>query len=258
MELRLNKLHEIDVVDFLDAVSKECVDLIVADPPFNKGKDYGKDYDDKLGLEEYYQFCQRWIELGFQTLKSTGSFWVYTNSQHLGRLQTIMNCYGCWQNTIVWRYTNPTPDKKRFPKGWSGWLFFSKSNDFYFNPFFEAVKPFTKDKKSTVELTRLDDVWNDISKLTGGYLAQREVILIGDKRVFVYQLPEKMIARIVGCCSQEGDLILDLFSHSATTSVVSVRMRRNFMAVEQSPYFVQMSNRRLQKEKERIKGFFKV
>lgn len=232
-------------------VKDEIADLIIADPPFNQGKDYGEEYNDKKKTEEYYQFCYEWIKLGFKALKPTGSFWIYINSKHLGRLQVIGENFGIWQNTIVWKYTNPTPDKKRFPKTWSAWLFFSKTDNFYFNPLSEAIRPHSRPGYSEVEKSRIYDVWDDISKLTGGYLAQEEVVLKPgtQERIFIYQLPERLISRIVRSCSKENDLILDMFSHSATTSIVALKLRRNSIAIEQDKYFSQKAQERIEREK---------
>ena len=257
--MKENQIHCIDVVDGIEKIKSNSIDLIIADPPFNKDKNYGKDYNDKKEIEEYYNFCEQWIKQGFRVLKDTGSFWIFINSEHLGKLQTLGQKYGLWQNTIVWHYTNPAPGTKRLPKTWAGWLFFSKTNEFYFNSDCEAVNSYSK-HGSEVDKTRLTDVWNDISKLTGGYLAQAEVVLKPNSknRVFVYQLPEKLIERIIRLCSKTNDLILDIFSHSATTSALSIRSRRNFIAIEQNEYFIKNAKQRLEREKRIQKMAFKL
>ncbi|KKL56962.1 hypothetical protein LCGC14_2240150 [marine sediment metagenome] len=131
-------------------------------------------------------------------------------------------------------------------------MFFSKTNNFYFNPYSEAVNTYSKHKPK-IKKTRLCDVWFDISNLVAGYLAQKEVVLKQNSKaqVFVYQLPEAIITRIIKSCSKKDDLILDLFSHSATTSAMCIRLRRNYLAIEQDQYFIDEANKRL--ERERIK-----
>lgn len=259
MPKKLNTVYCCDVTKL--TIETKTVDLIIADPPFNKGKNYGEGYDDNKSKEEYYEFCESWIKWGFKVLKDTGSFWIYINSQHLGRLQVICEQYGIWQNTVIWHYTNPTPDKKRLPKTWGGWLYFTKSNEYTFNSHAVSVpaqvNPNSKVGPS-VNRTRLSDVWNDIPKLTGGYLAQKEVILVGSKRICIYQLPERLIDRIVKISSNEGDLILDMFSHSGTSSVIAMRLRRNFIAVEQDKFFAEQINKRLRLEATRNKMRFNL
>jgi len=224
-------------------------DLIIADPPFNKGKDYGDLVNDSKDLNEYYTWCQSWVQKGFELLKETGSFYVYCSSQHLGWFQMIMAKYGVWQNTIVWGYTNPTPDKKRFPKTWSAFLFFTKKKiGYYFNPYAVFVEGFKTNLFSKVKKTRLSDLWLGISKLTGGYLAQKEVILKPGtkKRECIYQLPEMLLENILLSSSKPGGLVLDLFSHSGTTSAVAKKNNRESIAVEINKDYCKIIKMRLQ------------
>jgi len=222
-------------------------DLIVADPPFNTGKDYGSLVDDKKNLNEYYEWCEDWMKSCFGLLKSTGSFYVYCPSQHLGQFQITMSKYGVWRNTIVWGYTNPTPGRRKFPKSWSAFLFYTKSDEFYFNADAMEVEGFKTNPDSEVKRTRLTDLWLGVSKLTGGFLAQKEVLLKPGtkKRACVYQLSEKLLERIVLSSSKEEDLVLDLFAHSGTTSAVAKKLNRSSIAVEINSGYCKLVEKRL-------------
>lgn len=59
------------------------------------------------------------------------------------------------------------------------------------------------------------------------------------------QKPEEIIERIVLCSSQKGDVILDLFSGSGTTGVVSVRHDRKYIGIEISEEYLQISKKRI-------------
>jgi len=235
-----------DALDELKKIGDNYFDLIIADPPFNKGKNYIGGICDNFPEEEYYEYHEKIIRHCFRILKPTGCIYWYINSYHLGKFQTIMQKYGVWQNTIVWHYTNPTPDKKRYPKTWSAFLFFSKTNNFYFNSELKLGKSFCtnlnfiKDDK-----IRLYDLWWDISKLVSGFLAQKECIFDGDKRACLYQLPEELIKRIILTSSKDDGTILDLFSHSGTTSYCAKLLERNWMAIEISEYYGRLIKNRL-------------
>jgi len=247
--IELNKIYCEEVETFLPLIPSGVAGLIIADPPFNKNKDYGEGYDDNKVLEDYYLFCETWIKEGFRILKDTGSFYIYINSRHLGRLQSIGSKYGIWQNTIIWHYTNPTPDLKRFPKTWGGFLFFSKTDNFFFSPYSESVPTLVSGRRRMTEgESRLYDVWWDISKLVPGYLAQKECICNSKgERIFWYQLPEKLIERIIRCSSETGELILDIFSHSGTSSAIACRLSRNYLAVERNKYFCEEIEKRVKR-----------
>lgn len=236
-------------VDELNKFSDGYFELIVADPPFNRNKDYGELVNDNVSLEEYYSWVETWIKLSFQKLKANGSFYIYINSRHLGRFQVICEKYGVWRNTIVWHYTNPTPSKKSYPKTWSGFLFFTKTDDYKFFKNEKMLQHQTNLKGWRNKQVRLYDCWQDISKLVSGYLAQEECVFYPRtrNRIFVYQLPLKLIKRLVLTSSEEGDTVLDLFSHSGTTSCACKEYGRNSIGVEINPEYCVEIQKRLDK-----------
>lgn len=247
-----NLIENTNIINGINSLPDNYCDLIIADPPFNQKKEHiYKSIKDDMPITEYYEWCEEWIKDGFRVLKNTGSFWIYINSKHLGHLQTIMSKYGIWQNTIIWHYTNPTPDTKRFPKTWSAFLFFSKTDEFTFHPEAETSRSFGSNI-----ITRMPDLWEDISKLTGGVFAQKEVVLYPNelKRIFPYQLPIKLISRIIKFCSNPNDIIIDLFAHSATTSICSLLLKRNSIAMEKDTFFAEKAKKRI---KQAQFGFFK-
>ncbi len=61
----------------LPLVKDEVVDTIFADPPFNIGKEYGKNTDDCLPDEHYIQWCREWLAECVRVLKPGGSLFLY-------------------------------------------------------------------------------------------------------------------------------------------------------------------------------------
>lgn len=49
-------------------LESERFDLIVADPPYNLGKNYGNNHDDK-GIDEYLAFSRSWLDESYSTLR---------------------------------------------------------------------------------------------------------------------------------------------------------------------------------------------
>ncbi|EIT6001529.1 site-specific DNA-methyltransferase [Salmonella enterica subsp. enterica serovar Anatum] len=82
-----------------------------------------------------------------------------------------------------------------------------------------------------------DDVWN-IS-----ILQQKDPERTG----FNSQKPEKLIARIIGACSTENDLVLDFHLGSGTTAAVAHKMGRRYIGIEQMDYINDITVPRLQK-----------
>jgi len=69
------------------------------------------------------------------------------------------------------------------------------------------------------------DFWTDI-KTTGGVGQEGGVLFPNGKK------PEALIKRIIGMCSNPGDLVLDSFAGSGTTGAVAHKMGRRWIMVE--------------------------
>ena len=61
------------------------------------------------------------------------------------------------------------------------------------------------------------------------------------------QKPEYLLERIILASTQEGDLILDPFVGSGTTSVVAKRLGRRSFGIDSSEEYLDIAKRRLQK-----------
>ena len=57
----MGALYSADCMKVLPLLKDEVVDTIFADPPFNLGKEYGKNTDDSLPDERYIQWCREWL-----------------------------------------------------------------------------------------------------------------------------------------------------------------------------------------------------
>ncbi|MCC2684393.1 MAG: hypothetical protein K0R75_1292 [Paenibacillaceae bacterium] len=69
------------------------------------------------------------------------------------------------------------------------------------------------------------DLWMDI-KTTGGVGQEGGVLFPNGKK------PEKLLQRIIGMCTREGDWVLDSFAGSGTTGAVAHKMGRRWIMIE--------------------------
>ncbi|MDP8228789.1 MAG: DNA methyltransferase, partial [Candidatus Electryoneaceae bacterium] len=60
MEELWDRVFNEDMLVGLDRIPDETIDLIIADPPYGLGKDYGNN-SDKLDPEEYLRWSRQWI-----------------------------------------------------------------------------------------------------------------------------------------------------------------------------------------------------
>ena len=83
----------------------------------------------------------------------------------------------------------------------------------------------------------MQDIWTDIPPLMG---SSREWI------DYPTQKPEALLDRILNASSNEGDLVLDCFCGSGVTPLVAERLGRRWIASDQSPLAMQVTQKRLQ------------
>ena len=71
------------------------------------------------------------------------------------------------------------------------------------------------------------------------------------------QKPEKLIAKLILASSDEGDMILDPFLGSGTTSVVAKKLGRGYVGIEKNPTYCSWAEERLEKADtdKRIQGY---
>ena len=60
------------------------------------------------------------------------------------------------------------------------------------------------------------------------------------------QKPEKLIAKLILASSNEGDLILDPFAGSCTSSVTAKKLNRRYIGIEQNELYVAWGEKRLE------------
>jgi site-specific DNA-methyltransferase (adenine-specific) len=58
-------------------------------------------------------------------------------------------------------------------------------------------------------------------------------------------MPEQLLGRIIRACSNEGDVVLDPFSGSATTLAVAKKLNRRFLGCELSKEYAAQGTTRL-------------
>lgn len=112
------------------------VDLIYIDPPFNTGSDF--EYKDKFQDSTWLTLMENRLELARKFLSDRGSFYLHLdhNANYRGReLLNVVFGEENFRNEIVWRRKQATS----FGDSYFGividtLLFFSKDNNFIFNP----------------------------------------------------------------------------------------------------------------------------
>ena len=97
-----NIIHCEDCIEGMKKLADETVDIVICDPPYNIGKDFGNN-SDKQEMEIYLLWCDNWITECLRILKPMGTLYIYGFSETLAFIRTRIFCNVRW---LVWHYTN--------------------------------------------------------------------------------------------------------------------------------------------------------
>lgn len=109
-ELIYNNIYNDDCIIGMKKIEKDSVDIIICDPPYNIGKDFGND-SDKQNMDVYLSWCDDWISECLRILKPSGTLYIYGFSENLAYIRTRIHCNVRW---LVWHYTNKTVPSLNF------------------------------------------------------------------------------------------------------------------------------------------------
>ena len=248
LKLPINQIIEGDSLEILKKFPDESVDLVLTDPPF------GINYD-KWDKKDFTWF-ENWIKECFRLLKNNGSFYIFSNWKKIAELKLLCDKYGIIQNWIIWCYRNGGATKKRWARKHTDILFYTKSNDYKFNPqrhrlYYdkEFFRKYKKDKKGRIYVdTLMTDWWDDIPSLINVSKERKYNWDNKHKAIIKTQKPIALIERIILASSKENDLILDPFIGSGTTAVACKKLKRNYIGIDLSPNYCKMAEERIRNQ----------
>ncbi|MCP3905025.1 MAG: site-specific DNA-methyltransferase [Planctomycetes bacterium] len=234
------RLYVGDCRDVLPALpDRGAVDLVFADPPFNWDVPYGE-WHDGMPRAEYERFTFDWLDACVDVLAPHGSLWVNIPDDTAAEVVMHLKRRGLTMiNWCVWHF--------RFGQHRSTSFIMSKVHALYFvrdpdertwNP--EAIlEPSdrasiygdarTMAKSEHKGLRVPMDVWY------GQYLGRIQGNNKERRHGHHNQIPEAYLERVVRSCSNAGDLVLDPFLGSGTTSTVARAWDRRSIGVEYAP-----------------------
>lgn len=225
-----------DAIAEMARLKTGSVDLVVADPPYNLGKDFGNGSDAR-DWSAYADFTRAWAVEAVRALKPSGSLYVFMGIRFIARLYAILEaelgltCNG-W---ICWHYTQGMGRTRGFSPRHEDILYFVRGRDFTFN--LDAVRVPQKyfRRRNNMAGANPGDVWQ-FSHVH--YCA-------AERKPHPTQKPEALIERIVRSSSNPGDLVLDPFVGSGTTARVAQALGRRCIGIDINSAYIAAAERRL-------------
>ena len=225
-----------DCTKELKKIESNTVDLIIADPPYNVGKDYGNK-SDKQDFDEYIAFTKEWLTECHRILKKNGTIYIFIGFRYISYLYQILekDLKMNFVNWISWHYTQGIGKTKGFSPRHDDILMFSKSASYKFNLDEIRVPQKFYRKVNNMRGANPGDVW-EVSHI---HYCQK------NRQEHPTQKPEALVERMVLASSSEGDMVVDPFSGSGTTLRVCQQLNRNAVGIEINPEYVEQTKERL-------------
>ena len=98
-----NKIICRDCIKGISKLPDATIDIIIADPPYNIGKDFGND-SDKQNHNDYIEWTKKWINECKRVLKPTGTMFIYGFDEILAHISVLLPLNK--QRWLTWYYTN--------------------------------------------------------------------------------------------------------------------------------------------------------
>lgn len=247
--LTINKIYQGDCIQGMQKIENETVDLIIADPPYNLNKDFGKNGTRWDDVEKWLEWSKQWLSISIEKLKPTGSIFIYGIHHYLCYLQVYLYEQDLrYRRQIIWHYENGFSMYQKSPAAtYEPILWFSKTNKYTYHKIREPYKSQKRLKNKIVKNGKIwqphpegrhaGDIWN-IPVLAGKRFAKEKV---GHPT----QKPLKLCHRIIRHFSNEQDLILIPFAGSGSECVSAKDNLRNFIAFEVNEEYIKIAEKRL-------------
>lgn len=233
----------------------KSVDLIIADPPYNLTKAFHGNSFARQKAGAYEAYTREWLGVMKPLLKDTGSIYVCCDWETSLIIGPVMTDLFKVRNRITWQREKGRGAKANWKNGMEDIWYATLGDTYTFN--LDAVKirkrviaPYRVEgrPKDWVETesgnyrdTCPSNFWDDI---TIPFWSMAE------NTAHPTQKSEKLIAKIMLASSRPGDVVLDPFLGSGTTSVVAKKLGRRYIGIEENPLYCVWAEKRLEMAEE--------
>lgn len=258
--LPVNSIINGECVSEMKKIPDACIDLIIADPPYNlsKGSEWKWDNSielqgmggnwnkvmqewDDFTLESYMIFTRAWLTEAKRILKPTGSMWIFGSYHNIGIVNVVCQMLGIEIiNEVVWYKRNAFPNLagRRLTASHETILWCNRGGrrrEYFFDYEYSKNGDFSYDVLKTPG-KQMRTVW-DISNNK-----EKAELAYGKHPT---QKPLRILKRIINLTSREGDIMLTPFSGSGSECVAAKMTGRKYIGIELDDSYCEIAANRL-------------
>jgi len=268
--METNKVINGNCIEEMSKLPENSVDLLVTSPPYNVGIDYDT-HDDRVSMEEYWEFTKNWLTEAFRVLKTDGRIAVNipyeVNVQDRGGRVLFMSEFWSVMKKVGFKFYGLVDLDEQSPHrskttAWGSWM--SPSAPYIYNPKECVILAY---KSKHVKITKGEPEWVGVvvdleqedgtTKKKTMYTEEQKKefmdLVYGQwsyfadtkqqtKATFSMDIPLKAIKIL----TYKNDVVLDPFCGSGTSLVAAEVSGRRWIGIELSPNYCEVSRERVQ------------
>ncbi|WP_454764504.1 DNA-methyltransferase [Cupriavidus campinensis] len=242
------RLYQEDVLEGIAKIPDGAIDLVVADPPYGLGKDYGND-SDRLSGQAYLEWSERWMNAIVPKIAPRGSLYLFCTWQYSPELFVMLKQRLTMINEIIWDRRVPSMGgtTRKYSSVHDNIGFFARQRDYYFD--LDPVRiPYDAETKKARSRPRFEGKkWLEVGYNPKDLWSVSRIHRQDPERAdHPTQKPLEIVERMVLSSCPPGGLVLDPFTGSGTTAVACVRHGRRFVGFEMNPEYANLVRQRVE------------
>jgi site-specific DNA-methyltransferase (adenine-specific) len=240
-----------DSYDVIPRLPARMADLIILDPPYNLNKKFGDRSFSRRTVEEYSDWLRGVLRPLARLLKSTATVYICGDWHSSTSIYGAASEFLMVRNRITWEREKGRGALSNWKNASEDIWYCTVSDDYTFNV--DAVKLRRKVIAPYRTAGGAPKDWMETS--TGNFRDTHPSNLWTDITIPFWSMPEntdhptqkseKLIAKLILASSRPGDLVLDPFLGSGTTSVVARKLGRRFCGIEIDEEYALLAEKRL-------------
>ena len=244
-------IHQ-DLFETIPYLPEKCADLLFLDPPYNLNKDFGRTKFQELSMDDYAAWLDQWMPQLLRVAKPEATVFICGDWRSAPAIHQVAAKYLKVRNRITWEREKGRGAARNWKNASEDIFFCTIGNNYCFN--LDAVKmrrrvvaPYRNSQGDPKDWQRTDEgnfrdthpsnVWTD---LTVPFWSMPE------NTAHPTQKPEKLLAKLILASTNPGDVVVDPFLGSGTTSVVAKKLGRRWIGIEQDLHYCLLAEKRLE------------
>ena len=229
-------------LSLLESRYRGRVQCAYIDPPFNTGtEDFA--YKDGYQRSSWLAMIDSRVEAMAPLLSTDGTFYAHIDYDEKERLRLLLDQHLTYVTEIIWRIGWVSGYKSAANK----WIrnhdtiyqYATTANPFFQKEYIPYPEGYTRRDGSepTGQGYPIEDTWNcsDLDSLNSIQIISFSKEKVGDQRLT--QKNENLLARMIKASSRVGDVVLDYFLGSGTTTAAAHKLGRRWLGVESGSQF---------------------